>query len=135
LFPNYELKVDRVKTVGLISEQSPIKQKNSQQYKKIFFVDQDSQQEMKYSNVVQSIQHLKKILDFPNFSPAHQLTFVKDYQQQILYIQEPASPIITKKTMKDHECELCSGSRDGLLELNTTGDGGLNLLRNQKRRA
>lgn len=51
-------------------------------------------------------------LDYPDFNPAHQLTFVKDYEQQILYIQEPASRVITKKTMKDHECEMCETSRD-----------------------
>ena len=81
MFPNYEFKVDRVKTVGLISEQAKMKQKNFQQFKKIFYMDQDSARLMKYKNVVQNIQHLKKILDFDTFNSAHQLTFVKDSSQ------------------------------------------------------
>ena len=128
LFPNRDLKVDRVKTVGLISEQSKIKQKNCQQYKKIFFINQDTHKTMDYVNVVQSIQHLKKILDFDNFNSAHQLTFVKDQEQQVLYIQEPASPIITKKTMKDHECELCLSTKDDIYASTKLGDKSLNIL-------
>jgi len=81
LYPNYEHHVDRVKFIGLIREQADIKSKNFQQFKKIYYIDEDVKQTMNYINVFQSIRLLKMTLDYPGFNPAHQLTFVKDYEQ------------------------------------------------------
>lgn len=104
------MKVERVKTMELISDQTNIKQKPHAQYKKITYVDQNSQREHDQKNVIQNIDYLMKISDSKNITASHQFTFILDDGHQVLYIQEPNTRDIIMKTMKEHECEICDNS-------------------------
>ena len=71
LWPNYDLKVERVKTIELISKQAGILQKNCDQFKKINYISEKTITFHEQRNIVQNMDHLKKILNFNNVSLAN----------------------------------------------------------------
>lgn len=62
--------------------------------------------------VVREINSLKQTLNDPDINTTQSLTFVKDFESQILYITEPKSREIWRYELQNSLCQVCQQNAD-----------------------